>query len=1012
MLKFRNDDTTRLWSPEPGVIAVGDGETEWMRFSLYGIGQSGSILSYDPVENRATIHSGLYTPLLVTGEARAADIATTNIYAETYGGTSPGNVNISASNGGSISLSASDPDTLIMLSAPLVIINGAIWPATGPTEGQTLVAESDGQLAWGTAVTEISPLTADLELAGHQLTDGVRYIGWTDIPEDTYQGAWSIEPQLTTSSAWIGGLRVGNINAPPASGLVVQADASIDLIGPTITATAGSVVLMANEGGSVAILAPSIGLAGAVNINGAIWPATAPTEGQTLIAGTDGQLEWTTVESEIAWDDITGKPTLFSGSYTDLTDKPTIPDALNDFAVGGYISVGGILTTAILQAETARLTFESLGDQRWVSFMPTMTPMAGKYARLASAGGLNTRIEWEGLSNVARTGSYADLSNKPDLSGYATTTALDALDVRVDTLEAGGGGGGLTELIEDTSPQLGGNLDLNGFGLLGGTATITYNDGTNRFVSTTTVMAPTVRANMLISHPSANLTITADAGSVSIGSPNNVTIAATGDLTLGSVIWPATLGDVGDILVMGNDSTLEWSAVVAPAWSTITGKPTFAAVATSGAYGDLTGTPSIPSTLDALADVTISTPLTNQVIRYNGTAWTNQTMPAGTELTGLSDVEIDSPIANQVLKYDGGTWRNAVLLNGATSLNGLSDVDLTASATGHILRYNGTAYVNTPLVIDLDDATGVLPLNKGGTGTDVGLEATRVVYVEAGGNNLGSSNSIRVVDDKLVTNYLNVAVVNGVAWPEEGELGQVLTIGGTGGAFWQDPVAAPVDIHSNPILASGATAISYNSETGHIDLNGYTLSAGGVVTSTINADTVAPFTPGMPVMIDYIQSQFIAGTAWGNLSSGFSEIPYKNYVGVERDDAMTLTWHADWADKLSANFGGADLTLFVQNTGGGAITWPGNIIWLNGVPDLTEEVNGFDVIRIVWETNMFLVPFGYHLTSSGTSLPDVGTPGDVLTNVGGTWTAAAPTGGGGGGTVDDAAMMLNAMIFG
>jgi hypothetical protein len=55
-------------------------------------------------------------------------------------------------------------------------------------------------------------------------------------------------------------------------------------------------------------------------------------------------------------------------------------------------------------------------------------------------------------------------------SGADTWTAVtigSGLTFSGGTLSAGGGGGGITEIVQDTSPQLGGNLDLNGFQITG-----------------------------------------------------------------------------------------------------------------------------------------------------------------------------------------------------------------------------------------------------------------------------------------------------------------------------------------------------------------------------------------------------------------------------------------------------------------------------------------------------------------------------------------------------------------
>ena len=65
------------------------------------------------------------------------------------------------------------------------------------------------------------------------------------------------------------------------------------------------------------------------------------------------------------------------------------------------------------------------------------------------------------------------------------------------------------------------------------------------------------------------------------------------------------------------------------AYSSLTGTPTFGAVATSNSYNDLDNKPSIPSSIDDLSDVDTSTtaPSNNQVLIWNGTNWVPSNVP-------------------------------------------------------------------------------------------------------------------------------------------------------------------------------------------------------------------------------------------------------------------------------------------------------------------------------------------------------------------------------------------------
>lgn len=86
-----------------------------------------------------------------------------------------------------------------------------------------------------------------------------------------------------------------------------------------------------------------------------------------------------------------------------------------------------------------------------------------------------------------------------------------------------------------------------------------------------------------------------------------------------------------------------------------------ASVAFSGDYNDLSNAPSIPTTLGALNDVTIAGQTTGEVLQYDGSKWTNGSLAIPSNLGDLSNVNITTPIDGEVLKYDSnsGKWINA-----------------------------------------------------------------------------------------------------------------------------------------------------------------------------------------------------------------------------------------------------------------------------------------------------------------------------------------------------------------
>ena len=66
--------------------------------------------------------------------------------------------------------------------------------------------------------------------------------------------------------------------------------------------------------------------------------------------------------------------------------------------------------------------------------------------------------------------------------------------------------------------------------------------------------------------------------------------------------------------------------------------------------------------LSSLTDVSLATPVTNDVLKYDGSGWVNGSIP----LDSASDVTISSPSTNQVLLYSGTEWQNATLIPSGT----------------------------------------------------------------------------------------------------------------------------------------------------------------------------------------------------------------------------------------------------------------------------------------------------------------------------------------------------------
>lgn len=125
----------------------------------------------------------------------------------------------------------------------------------------------------------------------------------------------------------------------------------------------------------------------------------------------------------ILWDNILQKPTLFSGSYDDLTNKPTIP-SLTGYATETYVNtaVSNLVDSAPETLNTLNELAAALGDD--ANYATTISTALGLKAPIESptftgtVGGITKSMV--GLGNADNTSD----ANKP--ISTATQTALDA----------------------------------------------------------------------------------------------------------------------------------------------------------------------------------------------------------------------------------------------------------------------------------------------------------------------------------------------------------------------------------------------------------------------------------------------------------------------------------------------------------------------------------------------------------------------------------------------------------
>ncbi len=286
----------------------------------------------------------------------------------------------------------------------------------------------------------------------------------------------------------------------------------------------------------------------------------------------------------------------------------------------------------------------------------------------------------------------------------------------------------------------------------------------------------------------------------------------------------------------------------------------------SAFISDITG-----ENLGELANVTLTTPTSGQVLSYNGSAWVNSAASAGS-LAGLSDVTITSAATGEVLRYNGSAWVDAVLaysdlsgtptnvstftndagyITGITgeSIGDLSDVTITAAATGEYLRYNGSAWVDAALSIADDSSPqlgGNIDVNSNyivsASNGDIELEPNGTGSTVIRGNVTGGSGHL-VLNCEQNTHGVTIkgpphsaAATYTLTLPnDDGTADQVLKTDGSGGLSWVDQA---VGGSAPSVTAQNTTATLSTPASGTLE-EVYTVNSSSAVTLTlVSAATV------------------------------------------------------------------------------------------------------------------------------------------------------------------------------
>ena len=343
------------------------------------------------------------------------------------------------------------------------------------------------------------------------------------------------------------------------------------------------------------------------------------------------------------------------------------------------------------------------------------TDGSGTLSWVDQSGGGGSQNLFSTIAVAGQTNVVAD-STTDTLTFVAGSNMTITTDASTDTItfaSSGGGGGGGTPGGADTQVQ------FNDASSFGGDAGLVYNKTTDTLtgvnIAATTITATTVTADTLQTSGTGVPTFTS-ASNIIFDAANAVVLQKT-PLRLGAYdqdALNALTGQAGDMIYDSNSGDVlfyngstwrstaqQFSFSIGADDSSMKLVSRDESIKIIGGTGITTASDTEGNItinrgnmdLDDLADVTITTIQANQYLKWNGSAWVNDTVSAG--------ISISSPSAGDMVYYNGSAWAATqgpvfyytITSNGSSAYR-FSGPGVTSTADNpNLTLYKGATYI-------------------------------------------------------------------------------------------------------------------------------------------------------------------------------------------------------------------------------------------------------------------------------------------------------------------------------